>query len=85
MKKIYAVKDLLAGEFAPPFMAHNDAVAIRMVQSMLAKVPVHMQKDFVCYAVAEFDEKTGHIEGSTTGNNLPYQVDLTSITKDDEV
>lgn len=56
---LYSIKDLLSSEFAPPFQAQNDLVALRVARQMFRNVPFETVKDFRLYSVGVFDDKTG--------------------------
>lgn len=65
MKRVYAVRDLIAGLFGGGFHLFNaDAAAIRMFGDVAVDkntmIGLH-PSDFALLAVAEFDEATGEV------------------------
>ena len=62
-KYLYAVKDLVAGEFGPIFIENNDASALRMCQEMFRKndtMRIHAS-DYAIYRLGLWDVTTGVI------------------------
>lgn len=60
--KLYAYKDCLLGQFGAPFVAQNDAVAVRKAKFELSKVEdVNIAKDTQLYCLGEYDFATGSI------------------------
>ena len=69
-KYLFAVKDLVADEFGPVFIANNDASAIRMCQEMYRKnetMKVHCV-DYAVYRLGLWNLNSGKIV--PTADNL---------------
>lgn len=62
---LYSIKDEASGDFAPPFAAVNDLVAVRSVRQQFDKVPDYVQADFFLYFLGTFDVNMGTIEVMT--------------------
>lgn len=56
---LYAMRDLLAKEFGPPFVAKNDDVAQRQYAHFMATTPNVVQADYRLHRLAKFDPETG--------------------------
>nr|QJB18856.1 MAG: nonstructural protein [Microvirus sp.] len=63
---LYSVKDRLADEFAPLFEAKNDAIALRVHATMMAKVPGLILSDFELYKLGHYDSTNALVEGYET-------------------
>lgn len=62
-KNLYSIRDLVAEEFAPPFVANNDNTAIRAsIQSLTDnKIMMSHISDYSLFNLCSFDENTGEI------------------------
>lgn len=61
--QIYSIKDGKAGSFLPPFLAVNDALAVRQIREIMSQ-QVQFSKyadDFSLYRLAAFDQDTGEL------------------------
>lgn len=68
IQKIYAVKDIVADEFQPPFFVKNDAVAIKEFGKACDNKETlwhQFPNDYSLYALGEFDTETGSINSSS--------------------
>lgn len=54
MKYLYCIYDSRAQESSPPFMAHNDDVAMRMYNHTLRENPY--SSDYRLYRVCDYDD-----------------------------
>ena len=77
--KYFTVHDSKAGGFLPPFLQHNEAMAIRMFTNML-KNPDHQfsqnPADYTLFTIGEFDDATGELKPRTPmslGNGLEFK------------
>lgn len=70
MKNIYSIRDNLAGEFAPPFIANNDAVAIRIFAITLKGEPE--RQDFDLHGIGSMDEFAGCIYPEVTQEDIKF-------------
>jgi len=57
--KLYTVKDNVSDEFAPPFAAKNDPVAIRQFKGLIKNLN---PEDYDIYFLGKYDTDTGIIE-----------------------
>ncbi len=64
VKKMFVMLDVVAAETHPPFLANNDAQALRMRQNALKDVPEAQQADFEMYCIGWYDMVTMELEGS---------------------
>lgn len=63
--QLYAIYDLVAEDFGPPFTAKNDAVACRnFLRSMPKEVNV---REFVLYKIGSYCTVDGIVESQTPG------------------
>ena len=63
MKKIYCVYDKVSGLYNPPFIAENEATAVRAFNNAMSKSP--FPGDMSLYSLGEFcDDTTGEIIAS---------------------
>lgn len=62
-KKLYSIKDNVAGEFSQPFYCNNDEVAKRIViNSFLSSEGVRLHSsDYYLYSIASFDISNGDV------------------------
>lgn len=62
-KNLYSIRDLVAEEFAPPFVSNNDNTAIRAsIQSVTEnKIMMAHISDYSLFNLGSFDENTGEI------------------------
>ncbi len=63
-QQIYAVKDIVAEEFQPPFYLKNDAVAVKEFGKACEQTDTQWHKhpnDYSLYYLGEFDTETGTI------------------------
>lgn len=63
-QNIYAVKDIVANEFQPPFYLKNDALAIKEFGKACENPDTDWNKypsDYSLYNLGVFDTETGHI------------------------
>lgn len=56
MKKIYSIWDSKAEEFAPPFVAKNDAMASRMFLQSIKNIPY--ADDMVLYCLGNYNSES---------------------------
>lgn len=56
---IYVIRDSVAGEYGPPYVAKNDALALRQFQSLIKTTVSPL--DFSCHYVGEFCSETADI------------------------
>jgi hypothetical protein len=61
MKNLYSIFDTVASEYAPPFVAINNGVAMRAFKRELGDLPDHVRKDYVLYRIGTFESETGEI------------------------
>lgn len=57
--KIYASYDRAAGQYAPPFMFENDALAVRAFNEGVKNHP--FRSDLSLYSLGEYNVETGAI------------------------
>lgn len=57
--KLYAIKDKVAEEFGPPFMAKNDAIAGRMARDLLKNTPYPL--DYTLEMIGNYDLSNGKL------------------------
>lgn len=62
VKNMYSIKDTVAEEFAPPFVANTDGVAVRMFSNAL-KGNLY-PKDYELYCIGSFDVSLGCVASS---------------------
>lgn len=63
---MYALHDAKAGFFLPPFVEHNDGMAIRQMSGILnnANHPITQHaEDYTLFQIGEFDRDTGAVYG----------------------
>lgn len=62
-KKVYSIKDKIAGEFSQPFYCNNDDVAKRIVtNSFLSSKDLKLHScDYYLYSLGSFDISNGKI------------------------
>lgn len=61
--KLYCIRDNAANEFSTPYMAKNDATAMRIYRGHMANLPPNVPaNEFSCVMVGEFDNETGYLE-----------------------
>ena len=66
-QKIYAVKDIVAEEFQPPFFLKNDALAIKEFGKACENKETQWYQhpsDYSMYYLGEFDTETGTLTES---------------------
>lgn len=56
--QMYNVKDKISEEFAPPFVAKNDAVALRQFNHLINNLN---PQDYSLYHIGQYDSDTGLI------------------------
>jgi hypothetical protein len=56
---LYSVKDVVAQEFSPPFLAKNDEVALRQFSQFLTSLKGASHSDFKLFQVGFFSLDTG--------------------------
>ncbi len=63
-KNLYSIRDLVAEEFAPVFVANNDSTAIRMCAETVKdnKIMSSHLSDYALYNLGSFDIFTGEIK-----------------------
>lgn len=69
--KLYSIYDVKAETYAPPFVAHNDAVATRMVLEACRNTRMSLSEypaDYQLRIVADWSDDTGVI----ANDNYPY-------------
>ena len=62
--KVYTVRDKVADEYAPPFLARTDGAAVRMFTEITKGQKIAYIDDLELYRVGYFDISTGKLEGS---------------------
>ncbi len=84
-KKLYSIKDKVAGEFSQPFYCNNDDVAKRIViNSFLSSKDVRLHScDYFLYSLGSFDISTGDILSAS--ENICCLCDLLSDEVNNEV
>lgn len=62
-KCLYSIRDLVAEEFAPPFVSNNDNTAIRSAIHSVRENQIMMDhiSDYSLFNLGSFDENTGEI------------------------
>lgn len=72
MNNLFAVYDSCSGIFGEPFVAVNEASAIRMFEFALANadLPKFIRDDTVLYCIGCYDNKTGYV----SYDSAPYVV-----------
>ena len=65
-KCLYSIRDLVAEEFAPVFVANNDNTAIRMCSETVKdnKIMASHLSDYALYNLGSFDISTGEIKSN---------------------
>ncbi len=63
-KNLYSIRDLVAEEFAPVFVANNDSTAIRMCSETVKdnKIMSSHLSDYALYNLGSFDISSGEIK-----------------------
>lgn len=56
---LYAIRDLLAKEFGPPFVAKNDDVAMRQYAHFMSSEKTLIEADYRLHKLAKFSPETG--------------------------
>lgn len=75
--KLYSIYDLKAQTYAPPFVARNDEVAVRMILEACrdARIPLaQYPADFQLRVVASWDD-----EKAVVADELAYPLVLSSV------
>lgn len=73
MKKFYSIFDTKALAFAQPFLASNDATAVRMVRGAARDPNTDLHRfptDYVLVGLADWNEETGTIIPFEFQNNI---------------
>lgn len=62
-KNLYSIRDLVAEEFAPPFVSNNDSTAIRSAIHSVKENQIMMChiSDYSLFNLGSWDENTGDI------------------------
>lgn len=58
---IYSMKDIVADEFGPIWLAKNNKIALRNAVQQLSNIHPEVAKDYVLHHVGEWDTETGNI------------------------
>lgn len=74
--KYYSIKDVLAEEFGPLFVAKNDAVASRMYKNVALQERVN-PNDYELWCVLLLDTDNGIVM-----ENMPCEVQIDLVVKD---
>jgi len=73
---MYAMYDRVSEEFSPPFIARNDAVAVREMLTTMQNSPY--PDDFYLQAIGTYDSMTGevkHLEHKIVPFSLKAKID----------
>lgn len=70
--QIYTVYDRIAEEYAPPWIARNDAVAVRQMLSLMKDSP--FPDDFWLFCIGVFNSDSGLIEGDKKPARVPFSI-----------
>jgi len=63
--KVYSIYDNKVGQYAFPFIAHNNNAAMRMFTDHVnepGSPPNRHPEDYILYYLADWDPETGHFE-----------------------
>ena len=84
-KKLYSIKDKVAGEFSQPFYCNNDDVAKRIViNSFLSSKEVKLHScDYYLYSLGTFDISNGDVLSAL--ENICCLSDLLSDEVENEI
>jgi len=72
MMGIYSIKDIIALEYGPLFLAKNSGVAKRQYLNMMAEQRVNQISDYCLYELGWYDPETGLI----ITHAIPEEVEL---------
>lgn len=76
---VFAVQDMKAGAFHPPFVADNKDVACRLLSDMVAREghPYNLHpEDYMVYWIGSFDQTSGVVTGGLVLEPLVGLVNL---------
>lgn len=68
---MYNVKDRVSDEFAPPYVAKNDAVALRQFNHLISNLN---PQDYELYCIGKYDTDTGLITVT-----LPEKINVSEV------
>lgn len=77
--RMFAIRDTKTEIFHPPFYAHNEGHALRLVTDMAANPQSTLHShpsDFSICEVGSFDDQTGVVEGMTTPRGIMFVDEL---------
>lgn len=81
--KIFAIRDLAVGAFAPPFVARANGEAIRMFNEHLKKqVAPENRKDYILYKLGEYDDHDGRFYNDTKPAPLDTDINTAKMAED---
>jgi len=73
IQNVYSIYDHGAGEYSPPFIAHNNTVALRNFKSFLESVPKHIGFDeFSLSFLCLFNSELGTFDLTLTPRRVDY-------------
>jgi len=84
-QNIYAVKDIVAEEFQPPFFLKNDAVAIKEFGKACENKETQWNQfpqDYSLYYLGNFDTETGKIDSKESKQLANATQFVTSVKED---
>lgn len=59
--QMFSIKDLVAQEYGPPYLAKNAAVAMRSFQNMMKREQVINSKDYELYMIGSWYSDEGKV------------------------
>lgn len=80
MKFLYTVLDTVKAEINQPFLANNDAHAVRIHQQSLKEVPVDFHGEMKLLCIGEINVETGYLH--TEGFPVVVNVSLGIVEED---
>jgi len=74
--RLYSIKDRVAAEFGPVFLAKNDAVALRQFENTKEQNRGMREEDFQLAYLASMDTETGVIHDTQSSEFVVPSVDM---------
>lgn len=81
MFNVYTIKDTVSEEFAPPFVAVNDAVAARQYRQALSSADPVVRPDYELYRIGTFDSQDASIVPSEVNIFVKTEMEILNESK----